>query len=92
VKLPTVAESREASRIGAEWNTRLRAKLRLRSRASTARRGSGVSRAGWARLSGAARLGKGAGHGGPTKRQHERETPRPVAGGRGAIALCVAYG
>ena len=35
-----------------------------------------VSRAGWARLSGAARLGKGAGHG-PTKRQRETETPRP---------------
>ena len=26
-------------------------------------------------------LGNGAGHGGPTKRQHERETSRPVAGG-----------
>jgi len=35
----------------------------------------------WARLSGGPALGNGAGHGGPTKCQPERETPRPVVGG-----------
>ena len=40
-----------------------------------------VAPAGWARLSGAARLGNAAGHGRPTKRQHDERRPaRPPAG------------
>ena len=41
--------------------------------------------AGWARLSGAARLGKGAGHGGPTKRHAPTRDAPPGSRGRGPI-------